>query len=133
LVISWPEKIKKGFVYNDLIEFSDFFPTFADIVGKEVEADGKSFYPLMKGEKHDPRETVFVHYDPQWNKNVNQYRNQFVRALDYKLYRDGRFFDLTEDKLEKTPLNMDSLSENELKIRSALKDELKSHPKLSNN
>ena len=130
LIISWPKDIKKGFVYKDLIEFSDFFPTFADIVEKEVESDGNSFYSLLKGREYEARETAFVHYDPQWGKKVNQYRNQFVRTLDYKLYQDGRFFNLAKDKLEKTPLKMDSLQENELIIKTTLEKELKRHPNL---
>ncbi len=133
LIISWPKEIKKGFIYKDLIEFSDFFPTFADIVEKEVGSDGKSFYSLLKGREYEARETAFVHYDPQWGKKVNQYRNQFVRTLDYKLYQDGRFFNLAKDKLEKTPLNTDSLQENELIIKTALEKELKRHPNLSDN
>lgn len=128
LIISWPKEIKKGFIYNDLIEFSDFFPTFADIVEKENPSDGKSLLPILKGREYEARKTAFVHYDPQWGKNVNQYKNQFVRTLNYKLYQDGNFFNLAKDKLEKTPLNTDSLQENELIIKAALEKELKKHP-----
>lgn len=128
LIISWPKNIKKGFVYNQLIEFSDFFPTFADIVEKDIESDGKSFYPILKGQEYEAQKTAFVHYDPQWGKNVNQYRNQFVRTLNYKLYQDGKFFNLAKDKLEKVPLNQDSLTESESLIKTALEKELKKHP-----
>ncbi len=128
LIVSWPKKIKKGFVYNELIEFSDFFPTFAEIVEKEVESDGKSFYSLLTGTKYEPRKTAFVHYDPKWGKNVNKYRNQFTRTLDYKLYQDGIFFNLAKDKLEKVPLNQDSLTENEFLIKTTLEKEFKKHP-----
>ena len=128
LIVYWPQRIEKGFVYNGLIESSDFFPTFTDIVEREVKSNGKSFFPLLTGTKYEPRKTAFVHYDPKWSKGVNQYRNQFVRTVDYKLYQDGRFFNLTEDKLEKTSLNMDSLVENELVIKSTLESELKKHP-----
>ena len=83
---------------------------------------------MLTGTKYEPRKTAFVHYDPKWSKGVNQYRNQFVRTVDYKLYQDGRFFNLTEDRLEKTSLNMDSLVENELVIKSTLESELKKHP-----
>lgn len=128
LVISWPEKMNKGMVYNELIEFSDFFPTFADIIEKETTSDGQSFYSLLKGEKHNPRETSFVHYDPQWGKRVNQYRNQFVRTTSYKLYQDGKFFNVAKDKLEETPLLSDTLTEEELHIKQTLANELKKHP-----
>ncbi len=130
LIVSWPKMIKKGFVYNGLIEFSDFFPTFAESIAKEVESDGKSFYSLLTGKKHEPRKTVFVHYDPKWGKRVNQYRNQFVRTVDYKLYQDGKFFNLNKDILENYPLVQDSLLVNELKIKAMLEGQLKKHPHL---
>ncbi len=130
LIVSWPKMIKKGFVYNGLIEFSDFFPTFAESIAKEVESDGKSFYPLLTGKKYKPRKTVFVHYDPKWGKRVNQYRNQFVRTVDYKLYQDGKFFNLNKDILEDSPLVQDSLLVNELKIKAMLEGQLKKHPHL---
>ena len=130
LIISWPEKIKKGFVYDGLIEFSDFFTTFADIVDKDVESDGKSFYSLLSGEDDQERETAFVHYDPRWGKNVNKFKNQFARTVDYKLYQDGRFFKLENDILEKTPMHVDSLSAEELRIKENLENEIKRHPKM---
>lgn len=130
LIVSWPKQIKKGFVYKDLIEFSDFFPTFSDIVKKEHISDGKSFYPILKGGKQEARKTAFVHYDPQWGKRVSKYKNQFVRTLDYKLYQDGSFYNLALDTLEKKPLHIDSLQQNELVIRASLEEELQKHPRL---
>jgi arylsulfatase A len=130
LIVYWPKMIKKGFVYDELIEFSDFFPTLADVVQKEVISDGKSFYSLLKNKKHEPRETAFVHYDPRWGKNVNKYKNQFIRTIDYKLYKDGKFFSLATDVLEKHPLQLDSLAENERVIKVNLENELKLHPEL---
>jgi arylsulfatase A len=129
LIINWPQGAGKGMVYDDLIEFSDFFPTLADMVGKEVVSDGTSFYPLLSGEKHDPRRTAFVHYDPRWGERVNQYRNQFVMTTGYKLYQDGEFYNISRDVLELNPLDPDSLDENEIKIKADMEDELKRHPK----
>ncbi len=128
LVASWPEKIKEGFVYTDLIEFSDFLPTFADAAEVKVNTVGKSFYPILAGEEHHPRETAFVHYDPKWGKNVNKHRNQFVRTSDYKLYQDGEFYNLSNDIDEKKPLHNDSLSDKEVLIKQSLESELKKHP-----
>lgn len=128
LIVYWPEKIRKGLVYDGLIEFSDFFPTFADITQIEVQSDGISFLPLLNGKRHEPRETAFVHYDPRWGKRVNQYRNQFVRSSDYKLYQDGKLFELSNDKLEKYPLDTNTLSISEIEARALLENELANHP-----
>ncbi len=130
LIASWPNKIKTGIVYNNLIEFSDFFPTLAELTGKEVPSDGKSFFKVLTGEHQTPRETAFVYYDPQWGKNVNRYKGVFVRTLKYKLYQNGKFYNLVNDILEKHPLVTDSLTEREMKIRASLKNELNKHPEL---
>ncbi|MCU4155285.1 sulfatase-like hydrolase/transferase [Carboxylicivirga sp. A043] len=128
LVVKWPSKIKEKAVFEDLIEFSDFFPTLAELTDTDVQSDGKSFYPLLNGEDYQPRQTAFIHYDPQWGKYVNQYRNQFIRTLEYKLYPDSSFYNLTNDRLEKNPLCLDSLSNNEQNIKATLEKELKKHP-----
>lgn len=129
LVVRWPAQIKEKLVFNELIEFSDFFPTLAELTETDIESDGKSFYPLLTGDTYQPRKTAFVHYDPRWGDYVNRHRNQFVRTLEYKLYPDSRFYKLTTDKLEKNPLSADSLSNDELLIRAALENEFKKHPK----
>lgn len=128
LIAYWPDKIKSGAVYGDLIEFSDFFPTLADVVGKEVESDGKSFYALLNRQEQKVRNTAFVHYDPRWGENVNRHRNRFVRTLDYKLYQDGNFYHLKEDIREESPLSDESLSEEERRIKAMLEKELEKHP-----
>jgi len=104
LILYWPAKIRKGLVYNGLIEFSDFYPTFGDIVGIATLTDGVSFYPLLTGGEFAGRQTAFVHYDPEWGEWVNQHRGQFARTLRYKLYHDGRFYDLEKDVLEEEPV-----------------------------
>jgi arylsulfatase A len=136
LIAHYPNGKQKGVVYESLIEFSDFYPTLAEIAGIPMEAnkekstqrDGRSFYPVLTGRSHSPRETVFVHYDPKWSKNVNRFRNQFVRTLDYKLYADGGFFNLTNDVLEQHPLAMDSLSNAETEEYHVLHNEFEKHP-----
>lgn len=129
LIISWPKEINEGDVFGGLIEFSDFFPTLAELVGSKAKSDGKSFYPLLTGEEYIPRETVFVHYDPRWGKNVNKFRNQFSSTVDYKLYPNGNFYNIKTDKLEKMPLKTDSLANEVLEIKNLLEGELQKHPK----
>ncbi len=130
LIVYWPEKIKKGSVFEPLVEFSDFYPTLAELTGKEVQTDGKSFYTLLANGTYEPRQTAFVYYDPQWGRRVNQYRGEFIRTLDYKLYRDGRFFSLRTDILEQKPLGPDSLSQDVLAVKTRLEKKIKKHPPL---
>lgn len=130
LIAYWPERIKQGSVYEGLIEFSDFLPTLADLVGASIQTDGKSFYPLLAGQSdYQGRQTAMVHYDrsPK-SKTADEKRARFVRTLDYKLYQDGRFYNLGEDVLEENPLNPESLNSEELKVRALLEQEMRKHP-----
>ncbi|WP_373330855.1 sulfatase-like hydrolase/transferase [Salmonirosea aquatica] len=129
LITYWPDQIRQGRSFAGLIEFSDFFPTFAEIVNRKIKTDSKSFYPLLTGGKYQPRSTAFVHYDPRWSPNVNQYRNQFVRSLDYKLYQDGKFYGLKEDILESRLLDREKLSRQESSVLLDLQKEMDLHPK----
>jgi len=124
LIASWPDQIREGSIHEGLIEFSDFFPTLAELAGRNVESDGHSFLPLLKGKPYRERETVLVHYDPRWGSRVNRYRNQFVQTVDYKLYQDGSFFDLENDVMEKNPLPPDKLNENERRVYGKLREEI---------
>ncbi len=128
LIVHWPKGGQSGKVYQDLISFCDFYPTLAELADLNVPVDGQSFFPVLSGLKHTPRETLFVHYDPRWGNNVNQFRNQFIRTLDYKLYSDGRFISLKDDVLEMAPLALDSLNQEEKKIYDRLKKELDNYP-----
>ncbi len=122
LIASWPEFMKKGRVYEPLIEFSDFLPTLIEAAGisKPAEGvDGKSFLSVLKGGNGPTRKTVFVHYDPQWYQ-ASKNRNRFTQTIEYKLYRDNRFFKLADDPLELHPLT--TLSRKEGKVRSELQE-----------
>ncbi|MDT0552674.1 sulfatase-like hydrolase/transferase [Urechidicola vernalis] len=129
MIVSWPEKNRNKESHKGLIEFSDFYATFSEVLGVENTSDGKSFYNVLTQDNLDTRETAFVHYDPKWGKRVNQFRNQFARTENYKLYQDGKFYNLKNDVLEKEPLLESGLSRKEKKIRNQLKKELQDHPK----
>jgi arylsulfatase A len=128
LIINWPQMIKNTAVRQELIEFSDFFPTLADIVDSNAKNDGQSFLPLLTGNVYKARTSVFIHYDPRWGKFVNSWRNQFVNTSEYKLYQDGSFYHFTKDLLEENPLADDDLSAMQKDIRRRLNAELAKHP-----
>lgn len=128
MIAYWPNGIKKGKVYNGLIDFNDFFPTLAEIAEIPVKSDGKSFYNLLKGKKFKDKESIIVHYDPMWGKNVNKYRNRFSMTTNYKLYQDGKFYNLQKDLLELDSLPNDQLNETELILKNDLQGELDKAP-----
>ena len=65
-----PGTVPAGKVSNDLVEFSDFVPTIAAATGATPlsPTDGRSFFPQLRGEPGNPRETIFVYYWPRPEK-----------------------------------------------------------------
>ncbi|WKN30833.1 sulfatase-like hydrolase/transferase [Porifericola rhodea] len=128
LIVHWPDQIEGGSISEELISFSDFFATFADLAGIDAESDGHSFLPLLKGESFTARQSVLVHYDPKWGANVNRYRNRFSRTRGYKLYIDGKFYNLDKDPMELEPIAAETMSTTEMKIHQKLQKELDQAP-----
>jgi arylsulfatase A len=64
MFVSWPAAIRAGRVCNDLVDFSDFLPTFSELAGTSLPSDykhdGRSFAPQIRGEKGTPREWVYA-------------------------------------------------------------------------
>ena len=103
LIANWPGTIPSGKVTQDLVDFSDFLPTFCEAAGAAIPAghriDGQSFLAQLRGEKGSPREWVYCWYSRGGGKGEQWARNQ-----RYKLYPDGKFYDISQDRLETTPL-----------------------------
>lgn len=107
LIANWPGVIKKPSVCDDLIDFSDVLPTLAELGGANVPAklsiDGRSFATQLQGLAGDPRRWVYCWY--YRNGKVGEGKGgEAARTKRYKLYKDGRFFDTVNDRLEKSPL-----------------------------
>jgi arylsulfatase A len=104
LIASWPGTMPKGKVYDDLIDFTDFYTTFAEAAGVKMGSDdpidGRSFLPRLRGEPGNPRDWVLCHYQPYWNKTPGQ----FARTGKFKLYREGRFYQVPNDLKEEKDL-----------------------------
>lgn len=129
LVINWPAGGVKNSTNSELVEFSDFLPTFAEVASANLpnNIDGKSFFKLLAGQPYTPRKSVFVHYYPN-PQRVSQRSGCFARTVAYKLYSTGQFFDMKADKWEKKPLNTNTLNEIEKTVYEQLKAELNNKP-----
>ena len=128
LVASWPGKSPTGVVSDDLVDFTDIYPTFADAagvsLGNDDPVDGRSFLPQVSGLPGHSRECVFLHYQPYWNAQPGQ----FARTQKFKLYRDGRFFDVPNDLEESKALKQAGLSEASSRQRKMLQKVLDASP-----
>jgi arylsulfatase A len=130
MIVYNPSKIKKGFEYNELFEFSDFVPTLAQIAGVPIpeNLDGKSFYPLFTGQDQAARKTVFVHYDPLKVGGAERWYGRFVRNKYYKLYNDGRFYNISKDTKEIKSIIEDKRTKEENELVKQFQEELYKAP-----
>jgi arylsulfatase A len=90
LIANWKGTLSAGGVRDDLIDFSDLLPTFADLAGarlpQNVKFDGHSFAPQLRGEKGTPREWIFVQLGAGW----------YVRDNAWKLNEKGELFSMAD-------------------------------------
>jgi len=117
LIANWPGVIPPAQVNKDLIDFTDFFPTIADIVNTKladnITFDGRSFLPQLKGETGNPRDWIFCHYDPRWGK---WQQSRYVQNKTWKLYEDGRIYNLSKDPDETKSITMENLDDDTRQI-----------------
>lgn len=120
LIANWPGTAPAGTTCEDLVDFSDFMPTLAELTGGElpnIKIDGTSFAPQLLGKKGTPREWIYTEYSGK----------AWVRTKEWKLYRKGKLFNMNNDPLEKSPIEKTAVSQeirNRLQfILNSLKDE----------
>lgn len=110
LLVKWPGKIKPGSVNHNLIDFTDFFPTLADVAGRklsdESSTDGKSFYRQLLGKNVKAREWVFCDYN---GTDKGFYARRYAQDKTWKLYSNGEFYNFITDPEEKNPIEGSSL------------------------
>lgn len=110
LIIRWPGGLDpslEGTETHELVDFSDFLPTFAEVAGATLPEpwilDGQSILPLLQGGAYTSRDWVYF-----------QIQNSFcVRSDEYRLNGDGRFFYLNDMPFGMTELNLGSLTTDE--------------------
>lgn len=124
MIANWKGVTPAGRVLDDLIDSVDFLPTMTEAAGARPlqAADGQSFLPQLRGETGKPRDYLFWHYDPRpgWDKD-NYTLHRFARTKRYKLYDDGRMFDVPADPLEQHPLAPGNAAEARHMLQRVLK------------
>jgi arylsulfatase A-like enzyme len=112
MIANWPGKIEAGRVNDNLIDFTDFVPTLIDFAGTELPSsgifDGLSFRDQLLGEADSVRSYVFCHYAPQWGKFEHV---RYVHNKDWKLYGDGRIYNVKSDPMELNVVGREELTE----------------------
>lgn len=103
LIVSWPGKIKAGIVTDRLVDFTDFLPSLLAAAGetapKGFKADGVPFLDA-DGLSSKRRESIYCWYEPRHTPGAARNNAIFARDHRYKLYSDGRFFDVSKTSSE---------------------------------
>ena len=126
-VALWPGTVPAGRTSETLVDFSDFLPTALAAAGvpHSGDIDGQSFLPQLRGEPGTPRESLFCYYNPRPEKTKPV---RFARDTRWKLYDDGRFYDLSKDVLEEKDLSSVKLGKTAASAREKLAKTLAAFP-----
>src|SRR5207253_238066 len=90
LIASWPGVTPAGAVSPALIDFTDFYATFAQVAGAPLPAsltiDSRSFAPLLRSPGGSVRSWLFVQLGNDW----------YARDNRWKLTGRGELLDLSD-------------------------------------
>ena len=109
LIVNWKGVIAHGQVNDNLVDFTDFYPTLLDVAGvsqPETTRDGISFYSQLLGEESETRSWIFCHYAPNWGQFPSR---RYVQNTELKLYDDGSIYQVKKDPMEEHPVELDHL------------------------
>lgn len=127
LVVTWPGHVVQG-VDKNLVDFTDFLPTFADAAGVNIPGDygpvdGVSFFDQLVGVKSKPRSWVYCYYHPLSQEGGNTLLAVWAQDGNYKLYDSlDLFFNEIRDPQEKRPLTRLTAAQQRIKdsLRSVI-------------
>ena len=94
-----------------LTAYDATFARILEAAGVEVPSDftvdGRSFLPQLRGQKGNPRDWIYCWYSRHGGSKATF---EFAMDKHYKVYADGRFFDLKTDIDEQHPLKDSALT-----------------------
>lgn len=128
LIAEWPGTVSRGTVCPDLVDMSDFLPTICEAAGislpQEPVIDGRSFMPQLRGQTGNPRDWIYCWFSRSGERDKVRV---FARNQRYKLYATGEFYDITADRLENNPLDVEKLGQEAREVRGMLQGALDSY------
>jgi arylsulfatase A len=102
LIVRWPGKIKPGTVTARLVDFTDVAPSLLAATGTPKPADFKTDgVPFLDagGLAKTEREWTYSWYEARQGASIGRNNGIFARDHKYKLFSDGRFFDVSKRPL----------------------------------
>ena len=110
LVINWPGHVPPGRVVDELADSTDLYATVLDAGGATAPegqpVDGVSLMPLIRGESDHAKDVIICWHDPRPGamKEAFTHLDLWARDKRFKLYEDGRLYDVPADVLEEHPI-----------------------------
>lgn len=118
LIVNWPGVTPTGKVRSDMIDSTDFVPTFAELAGARLPEktiiDGRSFAASLRGESKTARDWVFLQLARMW----------YVREAGWKLNQAGELFDMSEAPFSEKLVPLDTNNLAAIAARKRLKTAL---------
>jgi arylsulfatase A-like enzyme len=109
-IANWKGVAPEGAVNEDLADSTDLYATILDAAGARppegATIDGRSLLPEIRGEAGNPKDVILVWHDPRPGTGKENYTRLelFARDKRFKLYDDGRLYDVPADVLEERPI-----------------------------
>jgi arylsulfatase A len=135
LIVNLPGTVQANQLNQDLICFSDFFPTIVEAAGLKRKAisdgDGWSYWQQCLGKPGIKREWIYGYYFPRpysqkFDEMYNHWEVRYARDKRFKLYDSGLFYDTVDDVMETKPIK--SGNESSKVARSKLQQALNAYP-----
>jgi arylsulfatase A len=114
MIANWPGKTPAGKVSANLVDSTDFLPTFADLIGtklpEKVIFDGNSLAPQLRGEEGKKRQFVYNQLASMW----------YVRNAGWKLNQLGELYDMSGAPFTEKLVTVDNQDTNAKAARTTL-------------
>jgi len=126
-ILNWPGTLQPE-TSSRMVDFSDIAPTILEVAGISAPADsGFDGLPILSndGNVQNNREVAYLYYKPLWGISLpDNVIWEFAQEDRYKLYGDGRFFDVAMDPDEQLNLAAGTLSSMQQSVRDLLQTEI---------
>jgi len=109
LILRWPGRLAVPATNSQMVDLTDLFATIVTAAGQgraAADSDGYDLMPALVDGAAPRRDAIFMDYALGWWP-FDTVRYAFTAR--WKLYDDGRFFDIATDPLEKSPLQQAGL------------------------
>ena len=114
MIANWPGKTPAGKVSANLVDSTDFLPTFAELIGtklpEKVIFDGNSLAAQLRGEEGKNRQFVYNQLASMW----------YVRNAGWKLNQLGELYDMSGAPFTEKLVTVDNQDTNAKAARTTL-------------